>query len=75
MKATIPIALQSGMKMLRLERIVGECWKVWIHPNITLTRGTFLLLYDNGKIERVTVDEDSEQTFLVKDHDKLPNQD
>ena len=79
MKATIPIAMPPNTRVLRLERLlhtedfgfhVEGTWKLWLSHNLTLTLGTFLLLHDDGSIERVTLREDgTEETFKVKHGD------
>jgi hypothetical protein len=84
-KASIPIALQPGTRVLRLERIpatkesIGDgmtywepgYWKIWIHHDTYLTQGTYLRLKSNGSVEQVTTDADGvERVITVKDHDK-----
>lgn len=46
-------------------------WVLPIHTNLDGTRGTFLYLYDDGKIERITIREDEgDEVVLVKPADK-----
>lgn len=76
MKATIPIGIQPGTKLLRIERVPitrhwqdGQ-WLVWIHHNPDFTLGTYLTLYQDGKITNTTVSEDgTENVFQVKPPD------
>lgn len=93
MKATIPIAITPGTRVLRLERQQPEftwrcsvCqvkqdddmnpangyWQLWIHANRDITQGTVLRLYDDGRIDNITIDEDGIErlNFRVKDADK-----
>jgi hypothetical protein len=83
MKATIPIGISPGTKLLRIERvhdpdrrnkfmsILEDKWLVWIHHNPDFTLGTYLTLYPDGKITNTTVHEDgTENTFQVKGPDK-----
>ena len=39
-------------------------WKVWLHTN-DWVHGTYMLLYANGKIERVTVRADEGDDIVV----------
>lgn len=45
-------------------------WLIWINANYDFTLGTYLDLYPDGSVERTTVYEDGETTFLVKGPDK-----
>ena len=90
MKATIPIGVPPGLRVMHIERGTsnrdfiempdGELrgsifdeghWKFWIHRNVSdRLLGTFLKLYDNGKIERVTVRSgEGDQVDLIKPED------
>lgn len=67
--------LPPGVRALRIERV--ECytsfsdgtfdrpayWKIWLDANPTFTRGNFLALYDDGRVEQVHVSESYEKTF------------
>jgi hypothetical protein len=53
-RARIPIGVPPGTRVLRIERVLGDHWMIWLHTS-DYTHGTFLRLYDNGAIERVTV--------------------
>ncbi len=45
-------------------------WMVWINANSDFTCGTFMLLHDDGCIERVTSNADgTEDVFLVRKGD------
>lgn len=83
MKAPIGIAIPPGMRFLNMERwpkqVVGSentldprglgHWRLWIHTNDRVL-GTYLALWDNGKIERVTVREDEgDEVILIKPED------
>lgn len=83
MKATIPIGIQPGTKVLRIERAKSKrdsrehfiteqgYWIIWLHANHNFTLGTYLQLNDDGSILNATVREDgTEDTFTVKDADK-----
>ena len=46
----------------------GGAWMVWINSNIDFTLGTYILLHDDGRIERVTSHPDgTEDVFTVKE--------
>ena len=51
----------------------GGAWMIWINSNIDFTAGTYVLLHDDGTVQRVTVHLDgSEDVFDIKkerDHD------
>ena len=91
MKATIPIGIQPGTRLLRIERVPsykvrlgnedyynnnsytvtepGQ-WIVWIHHNPDFTLGTYLTLYQDGRMTNTTVHEDgTEDVFQVKPPD------
>ncbi len=79
LRPSTKIGLQGGTKFLRLERVRGDWllstgeeekyWLLWISANADYTQGTAIRLYDNGKIERVTMFEDHEDFFTVKPAD------
>jgi hypothetical protein len=84
MKATIPIGIQPGTRLLRIERVPREFvyiggglsettpgyWIVWIHHNPDFTLGTYLTLYQDGHMTNTTVHEDgTENVFQVKPPD------
>ena len=73
-RATIPIAIQPGTKLLRLERILEEdykdTWRIWLNANIDFTLGTCLVLHYDGSITNNTQNEDGTETiFQVKGPD------
>lgn len=69
MKATIPIAIPPGTKMLRIERVPDGYWKLWLNTN-NFKHGTFLELHDDGSILRTTIrTDDVEETITVKEAD------
>lgn len=55
----------------RAPKVAGY-WLLPIHTNPDRTLGTFLRLYDNGKIEQVTLrpDDPGEDVWLIKPEDK-----
>ena len=53
-RPTTKIGVPPGTRFLRLER-ANDHWIVWINANIDFTLGTYLRLYNSGKVERVTV--------------------
>jgi hypothetical protein len=61
--------LPSGIKCLRVERIVHENhWRLWLNANGDFTLGTFIQLLDNGNINRVTwLADGTENVFTVKE--------
>jgi hypothetical protein len=71
MKATIPIGIQPGTRLLRIERVPETVsWIVWIHHNPDFTLGTYLTLYQDGRMTNTTVHEDgTEDVFQVKPPD------
>ena len=74
-RATIPIAVQPGTKLLRLERVLDDetfkdIWLLWLHANMDFTLGTYLKLHYAGSIENCTINEDGTETiFQVKGPD------
>ena len=56
---------------MRAPKVAGY-WLLPIHTNPDRTLGTFLRLYDNGKIEQVTLrpDDPGEDVWLIKPEDK-----
>lgn len=81
MKATIPIGVPPGMRVMHIERVQGgfdRFWgkepghyRLWIHRSVSdRLLGTYLALYDNGKIERITVRaNEGDQVDLIKPAD------
>lgn len=70
-RATIPVALQPGTTVLRIERAPNHSWMLWLNTRDYI-HGTFLQLYDDGMIERVTVrNDEGDSILLVKGPDKL----
>lgn len=72
-------SLPPGLRNLVIDRVEPawpslrepECgaWKLWIHTN-DYVLGTYLLLHDSGKIERVTVRADEgDEVVLIKPED------
>lgn len=68
MKATIPIGLPPRTKLLRIDRVESEGWRVWINQSPCGNLGTFLLLRNNGQIERYTMraEDGGDEMFVVK---------
>lgn len=78
---TIRIGLQPRTKALRLERNVAGpnrtvgSWCIWISAAADYNTGTYLKLYDDGTIERVTLyDDGHEEVFTVKGPDHYEGQ-
>lgn len=84
MKPVHKIGIPPGMRVLFIERhevrYVGDQYnetrldghyRLWIHRSLSdRLLGTFLKLYDNGKIERVTVRSgEGDQVDLIKPED------
>lgn len=82
MKAPIRIGLQPGARVLYIEREpsaerswANPAWTegYWLIPQSTnpnRTLGIFLKLYDNGKVERVTIrDGEGDEVCLIKPED------
>lgn len=67
MKATIPVALQPGTKILQLYYDRDRsAYVLWLHHDRLYKNGTFLELYADGVIERVTLrPDDTEERFRV----------
>jgi hypothetical protein len=67
-KATVPIAIQPGTKLLQLHyEDDTRTWILWLHHNLTMQHGTFLRLSPDGGIMRVTVRPDgTEELFRVR---------
>jgi hypothetical protein len=62
------VAVPPRTRLLRIVRREKN-WLIWINANYNFTLGTYLDLYPDGSIERTTVYEDREETFLVKGPD------
>lgn len=64
-RVAIPQRLQGGAieEAASFSKYV-MVWRVWLHTN-DWVHGTFLLLYQNGMIERVTVREDEGDDIVV----------
>lgn len=69
MKATIPIAIQPGTKLLQMYYEVDEqVWVLWLHHNLQMTHGTYLRLARDGGITHITVHPDgTEDHFTVRE--------
>jgi len=67
MKATIPVPLQSGTRILHLRAdTLSKCYILWLHHNPDYTLGTYLEMRWDGKIYNVTIRPDaSEERFRV----------
>ena len=65
------IELPPQRRTLYIDRYTEGHWVLPIHTNLDGTLGTFLYLYDDGKIERITLREDEgDEVVLVKPADK-----
>lgn len=76
MKLPIRISVPPNTKAYRIERNVRGridnvgSWCLWIHPSLDFSQGTYLKLYDDGAMERVTLHADgSEDAMTVKERD------
>lgn len=60
-----------GLAKPTTQRMLRGAWMLWINANVDMTRGTHILLHDNGKAERVTVHNDgTEDVFVIKEGDR-----
>ena len=70
MKAPYRIGIPPQLNALYIERQPNEYWIIPIHTNPQQTLGTFLHLYDDGRIEQVTVRVDrGDETITIKPKD------
>lgn len=61
------IGIMPNTRVLKVDRNTKHsCWCVWLYGNTDLTLGTYLALYDDGRVERVTVAPDGEHILVVK---------
>lgn len=60
------IAVPPNTRVIRIAR-ASDHWIIWLYANADFTVGTFLELYDTGKIERVTIGEEEERRFTVRE--------
>ena len=67
-EVAIPIGIQPGTKLLALRWLPERgLWKLWLHHDLAMQYGTFLLLSPEGSIERITLKPDgTEETHRVK---------
>jgi hypothetical protein len=68
LRATIPVAIPPGTKLIHLVYDTEtQCWIMWLHHNLAMQHGTKLHLKADGGIERVTVRPDgTEDWFQVR---------
>jgi len=53
-KATIPVAIQPGTRLLQMRYEEDtHTWILWLHHDLQMQHGTFLRLEPGGGIERV----------------------
>lgn len=71
MSDRIPIGFPPRTRVYHLERVVGVGWRVWIAVDPrTQNRatdkwlGTYLLLCDNGAVQRITHDTDGSELIM-----------
>lgn len=70
MKAPIKIGIHRRIESLYIERYPDH-WKIPISTDPAMEFGTFLLLYDNGKVVNITYRPDGDHSeFIVKPEDK-----
>lgn len=69
MRATIPVAIQPGTKLLQLlYEIDTQSWILWLHHNLQMTNGTYLHLHKDGAITRITLRPDgTEDHYIVRE--------
>ena len=60
------IAVPPNTRVIRIARMPDH-WIVWLYANVDFTVGTFLELHDSGLIERVTIGEEEERRFTVRE--------
>jgi len=63
-----PISIPPGTAILRIERI-DDSWLLWIHANPEFTLGTYIQLYDSGRITRCTERPNEVDEQLIKGED------
>lgn len=52
-----------------MDRMPDKCWRLWL-ATPDYVHGTFLLFYDDGKIERIVVrKEEGDEVFTVRESD------
>jgi len=84
-RPTTTVGVQPNTKLLRIERIASDIhnwphlsesgWMVWLNANRDFTCGTYLLLHDDGSIERVTAEPDGgEDIMIVKRRDNYDDE-
>lgn len=70
MHATSRIGLPAGAKDVRLERVDSDTchyWRLWLSFDKHMQFGTYLVLHDDGSIDRVTQHTDGwEQVMKIK---------
>jgi len=64
MKATFPVGVQPGTKLVQLSYEGGGVWLLWIHHDRLMQHGTYLKLYSDGAIERITVSLDGTEDIV-----------
>ncbi len=81
-QAIIPIGIPPGTKILRIERceakdsyyqgtrlVMNEgYWMLWINADQRYEYGTYIKLFDNGKIDRVTQRPDGSEDIMSIKH-------
>lgn len=70
MATQIPITVPPRTSLLRLVRVQQHPshWMLWINTK-DFVYGTFIRMYDNGCVERVTVREDFDDVVEIKPAD------
>lgn len=67
MISPMAFTLLSATKTIRASRF-NDHWAVWLTANGDYTIGTYIALYDDGHIDRITLHEDGTQSiFRLKD--------
>jgi hypothetical protein len=63
-----PIGVQPGTKLLQLRYLPQQqSWKLWLHHDLAMQYGSFLVLSPSGGITRITLRPDgTEEIHVVK---------
>lgn len=65
MDATVPIGIQPGTKLLQIVPPHGDgMWVLWLYHDRLMKSGTYLKLYPDGKMERVTLSLDGTEEVV-----------
>ena len=63
-RIALPLRIQGA-----IDRLEGGVWRLWLHTP-DFIHGTYLKLYSDGRVERITVREDEgDEEMLIKEAD------